>query len=210
MTTNNILLDYEGIIKETRKYHPEVINKIDNLTTKIFKHINSLDEEIYNRRENLLIALRLTDGINILNLIKICLLCGSYYTVLRELRFLLESVCQAYLIDFNHPNATFEAKFEVLKAVSNVRVSQGTRLINNIKDLKIKTKVKKLYGELSGYVHPSYKERKLAINNVKDALNLKYNEDLLNKCIVKCEETVNYIIQINSHFQTKFLENLNT
>jgi hypothetical protein len=210
MTTNNIIFEYDDIIKGTLDKHPEVINKIDSLIIKIFEHFNGLDKKIYNRREDLFIALRLTDGINILNWIKTSLLCGSYYTVLRELRFLLESVCQAYLIDINHPYASFDAKFEVLKAISNIKVSQGTRLIQKIKDLDNKERLKKLYGELSGYVHPSYKERKLAINNVKDVLSIEYDKKLLNKCLAKCEETVNYILQINSHFQTKYLEILNT
>jgi len=207
---NDILAKFDPIIKATQQHHPEVQKIIDGLKNEIFHHFDSINQKVLNRREDLLIALRLTEGINIFNWIEICLIYGSYFTVFRELRFLLESVCQAFHIDINHPKASLETKLEILKAVSNIRISHGNRLIEKIPELKEKEKIKKLYSNLSGYVHPSFKERKHAINEVDDVLKIEYNEELLLDCLKKCEETAKYIILIDSHFQKRFLNILNS
>jgi hypothetical protein len=79
---------------------------------------------------------------------------GSYESVARELRFLVEDSVQSIRVDQQSQADTIDEKLEWLES-NRLR---GSRLINATDlALDLKTKLKFIYNELSDYVHPSVK-----------------------------------------------------
>ncbi|WP_287588322.1 hypothetical protein [Candidatus Borrarchaeum sp.] len=87
-----------------------------------------------------------------------CVLSGAYHQAIRELRYSLETMIQSYYLDINHPEASLECKLEILKELADLdRPITAGNVIDKSK-LDNKKKLKKLYKELSSYVHPSFTE----------------------------------------------------
>lgn len=208
----NILEDYNTIYQKTINLNSEDLNQIDIIIDKLRTHIKLLNKRLYNKRESLLIAIRFVECFKIFKWIKVCLAYGSYNSVFRELRFLIDSITQAYYIDINHFNASLESKLEVLKGLSEYASFYGSGLIKKIRGLPNKQKLRDIFGELSNYVHASYEESKPFIEptfkkDVIDSLKYnRYNETLLKRCIDKCIEVSNNIIEINEDFEKKYLK----
>ena len=207
-----ILEDYNTIYQKTINLNSQDLNQIDIIIEKLRKHIKSLNKKLYNKRESLLIAIRFVECFKIFKWIKVCLAYGSYNSAFRDLRFLIDSIIQAYYIDLNHFNASLKSKLEVLKGLSEYAKFYGSELINKITNLPNKQKLRDLFGELSNYVHASYEESKPFIDatSKKDVIDsLKYNrydETLLKKCIDKCIEVSDKIIEIDEDFEKKYLK----
>ena len=83
---------------------------------------------------------------------------GLYRNAFHEIRYVLESVLQAYYIDKGHPEAEIIAKLEVLKEIEDKQEYHSGRLIN--KKLKIgnKTVLETEYKKLSKLIHPSHQQ----------------------------------------------------
>jgi len=83
---------------------------------------------------------------------------GLYRNAFHEIRYVLESVLQAYYIDKGHPKAEIMAKLEVLKEIENKQEYRSGRLI----DKKLKIGHKKVltdeYKKLSKLIHPSHQQ----------------------------------------------------
>lgn len=76
-----------------------------------------------------------------------------------ELRFMIDSMVQAYYIDLHHSTASLEMKLEVFKALSEYQGFIASKLINKSEFTEPeKNKLKALYNDLSNYAHPSHKE----------------------------------------------------
>ncbi|MHA1195199.1 MAG: hypothetical protein ACTSRH_02300 [Promethearchaeota archaeon] len=211
----NYIRDYKKIYDETIKDNLKDINKIDKILETFRDHIHSLDIRLYERKQELLMAIRFVESFKIFKWIKTCLLFGSYNSIFRDLRFLIESILQAYYIDLNHFNASLESKLEVFKALSEYDSFYGKRLIDKIKDLKNKNKLKKIFNDLSKYVHASYEESKPFIKNnskyeIVDSLKYnRYNKEILLKCIDKSICICHYILIIHKDFEKKYISLLN-
>lgn len=211
---NKYFQQYKEIIKKTLNQSEYPLEEIDRIAQDLRNHINQLDQRIIDRRNDLLIALRFVETFRILDWIKICILCGAYQTVFKELRFLLDSVMQAYYIDYNHHEASLKARFEVYKALENWGGFIGTKLFSKVKGIHFREELNLHYRELSNYVHPSTEESLTFIDantpNFVDSLKKNtYNEDLIKKCIEEVHKTKNLLIQIDSHFEKSLLELLN-
>ena len=88
---------------------------------------------------------------------------GLYKNAFHEIRYVLESVLQAYYIDKGHPKADIMAKIEVLKEIEDMPEFNCGRLIaNKIKiDLPYaphRKVLKKEYQKLSKLIHPSHQQ----------------------------------------------------
>jgi len=204
---------YDHIIEETLRSRPSVQGEIDDLLCQIRCHIRSVDPRVFQRRNDLLIAIRLVEAFRIFNWIKVCLACGSYHAVFRELRFLLDGIAQACYIDLNHLDATLACKLEVYKALGEIGGFIGGSLFEKIRDFPERTQLKAVYKELSRYVHPSVEEGRRWIESsapeeVVDSL--KYNRfdgELLDQALIKCVEVGNLLQSVNSHFVENFVKN---
>jgi hypothetical protein len=203
---------YNQIIEETLRSRPSVFAEIDDILCGIRNHIRGIDERVFVRRNDLLIAIRLVEAFRIFNWVKVCLACGSYQSVFRELRFMLDGVAQACYIDLNHVDASLPCKLEVYKALGEIGGFIGTGLFERIKDLPEKAQLKALYKELSRYVHPSVEESRKWIESsasegaIDSLKHNKYDGELLDQTLRKCREVGKMLQSVNAHFVTNFLK----
>jgi hypothetical protein len=99
---------------------------------------------------------------------------NAYHQAIRELRFVLESMIQAYYVDKNHLGSSIQCKLEIVK---EIECFYGGKLIGRT-DLTQKNDLNKLYTELCAYVHSSYKELVSSMpRNSKDIASLKFEVD---------------------------------
>lgn len=106
--------------------------------------------------------------------IRDCISQNAYHQAIRELRFILDSMVQAYYIDKEHPSTKMQCKLEIVKELD--RHYRG-QLIEPT-GLEHKETLKELYGELSGYVHSSYKELSaLQSRSPRELESLKFEQD---------------------------------
>ncbi|MGA3084813.1 MAG: hypothetical protein ABSE95_08450 [Thermodesulfobacteriota bacterium] len=93
---NELISDhYKEILQETENDLPSIFCTIDEVLDKIRVHIRGIDQRVFCQRNDLLIAIRLVEAFRIFNWIKVCLSCGAYQSVFRELRFMIDGVAQA-------------------------------------------------------------------------------------------------------------------
>ena len=106
---------------------------------------------------------------------------GQYHTTLREMRYVLESLIQAYYLDMEHPEATIECRLEILKEMG--KWATGSRIIERSR-LDNGRRVKQPYLELCKYAHGSYEELEPAITggDIGWRIRLAFNQELFDKC----------------------------
>lgn len=213
-------LEYSKVIEEGKDNIDEIFETLDKINTEILKHIYQLDPNLLEIKENLLIAVRLTECMKIFDWILVSLLLGSYRSVNKELRFILESMCQAFYIDYNHISTSLETKFEILKALGNYGNFIGGQLIDKIKlNKSLKKEIKEIYGILSNYVHPSSEESKLLLKRMEKAkisqsdklsyiLDVnKFDESSVEHCLSNCNSVKELILKINTRFEELYKNN---
>jgi hypothetical protein len=197
---------YKDIIVKTEDDALFVFKDIDNILEQIRGHIRGIDQKIFYRRNDLLIAIRLVEAFRIFNWIKVCLACGSYQSIFRELRFMLDGIAQACYIDLNHLKASLECKLEIYKALGEIGGFIGSSLFDRIKGFSEKQEIKELYSELSRFVHPSIEESRRRIDSppskgVVDSLKFnKYDRELLELAVEKCKQVGSLLVSIDNHF----------
>ena len=211
---NDILSNYSHIVEQTKSDVPNALNEIEKILDDIRAHIRGIHKEVYSRRNELLIAIRLVEAFRIFNWIKVCLACASYQSVFRELRFMLDGVAQACYIDLNHFDASLVSKLEVYKALGDTGGFIGSSLFDRIKGFQKKQILKDLYAELSRFVHPSIEESRRWIEytppkELVDSLKFnKFDRELLDQAINKCKEVGRLLILIDGHFIKEFLSKI--
>ncbi|MBC8177603.1 MAG: hypothetical protein ISR61_07580 [Desulfobacteraceae bacterium] len=209
---NHIKDAYGNIIVRTEADFPDAFHKIDSILDKIRASIRDIDSRVFSKRNELLFAIRLVECFRIYNWIKICLSCGSYQSIFRELRFILDGLAQACYIDLNHIDASLTCKLEVYKALGEIGGFIGSSLFDRIKDFEDKQKLKVLYKELSRFVHPSVEESRVWIESsppdgTVDSLKFnRYDPLLFTQSIEKCRSVGELLISLNTHFVRAFLE----
>jgi|SRR6185312_3989466 len=129
---------------------------------------------------------------------------GDYHQVIRELRFILESMIQAYYLDMEYQESDIERKLEIVK--KSEKDSYGSRLINKL-SINHKEEIKELYSTLSKYTHSSYKELESILRGGKVGLSVAsyFDEELFNQCEVLTHRVMDvvYVIILNRFPQTK-------
>ncbi len=130
--------------------------------------------------------------------------CGLYRNAFENIRHILESIVQAYYIDLNHPNTSFETKMEILKEIEDKKEYHASKLINEklsfknevCEGLDCKGFLKVSYKNLSQMVHPSHQK---IIATRKDAMS-SGNKDLseLIDCgeVAKISESLRTVLDI--------------
>lgn len=84
---------------------------------------------------------------------------GAYFTLLRELRYVLESILQAHYVEDNYPNISYEGKLAILRERERHNRNVGRKLIADIGlEHDLNSEIHPLYKELSDYVHPTRTE----------------------------------------------------
>ena len=106
---------------------------------------------------------------------------AAYHQVIRELRFILDSMMQAYYLDIEHPDADIYCKLEIVKEIE--KEAFGTRLIERL-PIQHKDRIKQLYSLLSKYSHSSYEELEISIRRGKVDFRVTptFDEELFAQC----------------------------
>lgn len=205
---------YKEIIEKTEDDALSVFKGIDDILDQIRTHIRGIDQRIFCRKNDLLIAIRLVEAFRMFNWIKVCLTCGSYQSIFRELRFMLDGIAQACYIDLNHMETSLECKLEVYKALGEIGGFIGSSLFDRIKGFKEKQEIKDLYSELSRFVHPSIEESRRRIDSpppggVVDSLKFNmYDRELLELAVEKCKQVGSLLVSIDNHFVEECLSRI--
>ncbi|NQT55896.1 MAG: hypothetical protein HQ551_06675 [Desulfobacteraceae bacterium] len=205
---------YYDIIQETEKHATNVSGEVDMILDDIRKNIRSIDPKVFSKRNELLFAIRLVEAFRIFNWIKVCLTCGSYQSVFRELRFMLDGVAQACYIDLNHSDTSLTSKLEVYKALGDIGGFIGSSLFDRIKGFQEKQKLKDLYRDLSRFVHPSIEESRKWIESpppegVVDSLKFnRYDRELFDEALEKSKQVGKLLVSLNNHFVEQFLKHI--
>lgn len=110
-----------------------------------------------------------------------CVLFGAYHSAIRELRYVLESMMQAYYLDREHTSADMGCKLEIIKEIDRERFSA---LVDRI-EMSQKQRIKVLYSELSKYVHSTYNELRPTIEEgkVQSRVTFGFESDMFKKCV---------------------------
>jgi hypothetical protein len=208
----DILSNYIDIIDQTMKDAPTSLIEINNILDEIRSHIRGIKEEVFSQRNELLIAIRLVEAFRIYNWIKVCIACGSYQSVFRELRFMLDGIAQACYIDLNHVDASLQTKLEVYKALCDLGGFIGSALFDRLTGFTKKQDLKNLYSQLSLYVHPSINEsrRWVDVRKHEELVDImkfnKFDVELLNEVLTKCKDVGRMLISIDEYFNKEFLK----
>ncbi len=138
---------------------------------------------------NSLVVFRLFEMQNTLLWVGCAHVWGRYHSAIRELRYLFESYMQAYYLDMEHSNSDILCKLEILKEIDEEVF--GSRLIDGL-ELKPKSELKKLYKELSKYIHSSYEELRPVIEDGEVDTRITFAFD--QKVFDKTEELINRVM----------------
>ncbi len=104
---------------------------------------------------------------------------GAYDSAMRDLRFILEDICQAVFIDGNHQDLSIDEKYGKTDGQERLR---GSRLISKLRlNDTHRDVIKGLYNELNDYVHPSQRLLMESISDPKVVFfyNRSWYEDVL-------------------------------
>jgi len=161
----------------------------------LFGGISSLKSK--SEGENSLIRWRTIDLLAHIPKIETSVRYGMYHSAIQELRFLFESMIQAFYLNEGHPDASITCKLELLKEIE--KQLYGIRLIDRT-TLREKQHLKDLYGNLSKYVHNSYKELEPFIKAGKlERVSLfRFRKDLFDQCLNLTNRTLDAVYFIFS------------
>ena len=174
---------YEEIEEQTwarvgKKYHTWT-EHYNNWIAIISPLVETVSDE---EKSNSLIFFRLLELQKLLYMIGLNVCGSTYHTAIRELRYALESMVQAFYLDTEHPETTIVCKLEILKEIERL---VGGRLIDSMKvDKKVRGKAKKVYSELSKFVHSSYDELEPVIKKgeIDTRVTFSFDQELFNRC----------------------------
>ena len=134
-----------------------------------------------NDRHNSMVFFRFLELQYNIMWIYICILFSRYHPAMRELRYSLESMVQAYYLDVEHPKANMQCKLEITKEIDKERF--GSLLDRS--DIVEKHRIKQLYSDLSKYVHSTYEELRPTIEEGKiwERITFGFEPDMFKKCV---------------------------
>jgi len=128
---------------------------------------------------------------------------GNYPVIYRNLRYILELICQAYYIDSNYPGSSLDE--QIKKTTEVEEKAYGWTLVNNVlcdilnSDKQyIRANFKPLWDNLNKQVHPSGKQMDIVVTEdisslVKDSFSKNLARDTL-RATDKIFDIVNMII----------------
>jgi len=122
------------------------------------------------RKRNSVINIRMLEVLRLLIEYRILERTCSYYSICRQLRFMLESMLQAYYVDAEYGELDLQGKISVLKQMKRDGKAIGSKLLNMIdidkriklrsmkKKVSVRARIENLYKDLSNTVHPDYSD----------------------------------------------------
>lgn len=134
-----------------------------------------------NDRHNSMVFFRFLELQNNIMWIYICILFGRYHPAIRELRYVLESMAQAFYLDSEHPRTDMNCKLEITKEIDK---ESFARLLDRL-EIPEKQRIKSLYSDLSKYVHSTYEELRPTLEDGKvwERMTFGFEYDMFKKCV---------------------------
>jgi glycosyltransferase involved in cell wall biosynthesis len=171
-------VEEETWIKASEKYHiwVEHSNNWIDITIPLVEILS--DEE----KSNSLVFFRLVELHKLLYIIHLNVCGGTYHLAIRELRYALESMIQAFCLDIEHPKTTIVCKLEIIKELEKL---VGRKLIKRLEiDSSVKQKASEIYSYLSKFIHSSYKELEPVIRRgkVDTRVTFSFDKELFDIC----------------------------
>ncbi len=171
---------HQDVLMETISEHSDTctdLSEMHNHWIDLFKAITGVYKP--NNLLNQLVIHRYLEIFRNLRWVATSVFSGAYDSAMRDLRFILEDICQAVYIDRDHQELSIEEKYRKLEGGKRLR---GSQLISKLRlsDAYLET-IKGLYNELNDYVHPSHKflMESLSDPRVVFFYNREWYEDVL-------------------------------
>lgn len=209
---------FEGIIKIFERERKEYLKERKEIgyCEEYQRILGELSPLLLDSDDNLL-SFKIREIPKHLRILHFMIMATMYPQSIRELRYMLESIIQAYYIDTNHPNTDISFKLEILKEIHKI---SGSRLIK-LTDLKNQRRLIKIYGKLSSYIHSSYEKNAPVYTNNEYLLNTNfgYSDRMFKESTFLTKKTIDVIFfvilsfnkdiipQIKEHYE--FNESLN-
>lgn len=139
---------FQETVREKEKEVAEWAEHLDNVVT-------ILQPTLKAAGINSLVGFRLLEFFRDLIWIQHSVLHGAYHSAIRDLRYSLESMVQAYIVDGEPPNAEMGEKFTL---VAKLGEEKFLRDVLPKAKLAHEQAIRSVYRELSKYVHPTKEE----------------------------------------------------
>lgn len=127
---------------------------------------------------------------------------GNYPVVYRNLRYILELICQAYYVDTEYPNLSLDEQIEKTKEIEEKvygwkLVGSVLRKILNSNESSIRLKFKPSWDCLNKHVHPSAKQMDIVAKEDFSSLVIdSFNEKLARNALKDTSEVFDIIDMI--------------
>jgi hypothetical protein len=127
---------------------------------------------------------------------------GNYPTAYRNLRYILEMICQAYYIDTKYPTLTLDEQIgkamEIEKRLSSWNiVSNALCKVFNRAEREIRAHFKPLWDDLNKYAHPSAKQMDLIAEQDFSALVTdSFNENLARELLAVTDKVFDIVYAV--------------
>lgn len=197
---------YQGINEKTFSSFKEeeyyVCVKHFNIWIDIFNYLNPY----MNDKINSIFYLRCLEINKHIGILHFEMLSGFYYQSIREMRYLLEAIIQAYYIDKRNPDMDIWAKLDFLKEIDEM---MGSQLITE-SQLKNKRVLKSLYFRLSKHIHPTYEKTNPVYEKMElyENISFEFNERMFKQCKKFIGELMDVILFITLSYEPKILEDI--
>ncbi|GAI43635.1 unnamed protein product, partial [marine sediment metagenome] len=127
---------------------------------------------------------------------------GNYPTAYRNLRYILEMICQAYSIDTKYPTLTLDDQIEKAMEIEervfgwNV-ISSALCKVFNKTDKETRARFKPLWDDLNKYAHPSARQIDLVVEEDFSALVTdSFNESLARELLIVTDKVFDIVYAV--------------
>lgn len=165
LTETKLEKAFQDTIKKSKKECGEEIEKIRQLIADVntcFWKIEETNKGTIQKFVNSLVYSCYVELVRLSSHSLYLSSCGLYRNAFDNVRYILESIVQAFYIDTRHRETDLKTKVEILKEVEDKREYHASRLIDELeidpKLARYKNTLKRQYKELSKIIHPSHKQ----------------------------------------------------
>ena len=128
---------------------------------------------------------------------------GNYPTMCRNLRYILEMICQAYYIAIKYPNLTLDEQIEEARGLEERHifgwniVSRALCEVFSKSEELVRASFKPLWDDLNKYVHPSARQMDLvAEKDFPSLVTDSFNESLARKLLEETDQVFDIVYAI--------------
>lgn len=173
-----------------------------NIWIDVFNYLSPL----INDKINSIFYLRCLEINKHIGILHFQILSGFYYQSIREMRYLLEAIIQAYYIDKTNPDTDIWTKLEFLKEIDDVI---GSQLIKK-SQLDNKNALKSLYFRLSEHIHPTYKKLNPVYEKMElhENISFEFNRRMFNQCKKFIDQFMDITLFIALSYEPKVIEDI--